>query len=91
LPSFEWDRQKAVLNLRKHRVPFEEACFVFADPLSLTVPELHDVAEARFVTIGKSALGRLLVVVHTEREEKIRLISARLATRRERITYEEGI
>ena len=91
MPSFEWDRRKAVLNLRKHRVPFEEACFVFADPLSLTVPELHEVSEARFVTIGRSALGRLLVVVHTEREETIRLISARVATRRERITYEEGI
>jgi hypothetical protein len=56
----------------------------------LTVPELHDVAEARFVTIGMSALGRLLVVVHTEGDEIIRLISARVATRRERITYEEG-
>jgi uncharacterized protein len=63
LPSFEWDGRKAARNLQKHQVAFEEACFVFADPLSLTVPELHDVAEARFVTIGKSAFGRLLVVV----------------------------
>jgi uncharacterized protein len=91
LPSFEWDGPKAARNLQKHRVAFEEACFVFADPLSLTVPEIHDVAEARFVTIGKSAPGRLLVVVHTEGGETIRLISARVATRRERITYEEGI
>lgn len=62
--SFEWERGKAARNVQKHRIAFEEACFVFADPLSLTVSELNDVAEARFVTIGKSPLGRLLVVVH---------------------------
>jgi len=62
-----------------------------ADPLSLTVPDPDHTDENRFVTIGKSALGRLLVVVHTERVETIRLISARVATRHERIAYEEGI
>jgi uncharacterized DUF497 family protein len=90
LPSFEWDARKAEGNLRKHRIQFEEACLVFADPLSLTVPDPDHASEARFLTIGKSAFGRLLVVVHTERGETIRLISARIATRYERITYEEG-
>jgi uncharacterized DUF497 family protein len=91
LASFEWDRRKAPGNLRKHRVSFEEASFVFADPLSITVPDPDNAEEGRFVTMGESALGRLLVVVHTERGQTIRVISARIATKRERITYEEGI
>jgi uncharacterized protein len=70
---------------------FEEACLIFADPLSLTVSDPDYTDENRFITIGKSRLGRSLVVVHTEREKTIRLTSARMATRHERIAYEEGI
>jgi uncharacterized DUF497 family protein len=91
LPSFEWDSRKAESNFRKHGVRFEEACLIFADLLSLTVPDPDYTDENRFITIGKSGLGRLLVVVHTEREETIRLIGARMATRHERVAYEEGI
>lgn len=88
---FEWDERKAQQNLRKHRVSFEEAATIFGDPLSLTVDDpLHSDEENRFVTIGQSVRQRLLVVVHTEREDLIRLISARNATRSERKTYEEA-
>ncbi|MEK7327999.1 MAG: BrnT family toxin [Chloroflexota bacterium] len=89
-PQCEWDEAKAEANLQKHGVSFEEAETVFDDPLSLTVldPD-HSVDEERFVDIGQSDKKRLLVVVYTERRKKLRLISARLATRAERITYEE--
>ena len=81
---FEWDPRKAALNLRKHRVSFEEAFTVLGDPLSLTIPDADSSdGEARFVTLGQSNAGRLLVVVHTERAEKIRLISATRASRQE--------
>lgn len=87
----EWDPGKAAANLRKHGVSFEEAATVFRDSLSATAADPdHSVDEDRYVTFGMSARGRLLVVAHTERGEKIRLISARLATKRERIIYEEG-
>jgi uncharacterized DUF497 family protein len=87
---FEWDEGKAFANLRKHGVSFEEARTVFADPLALTTPDpYHSVAEARFLTTGRSAAGRILVVVHTDRGENLRLISARRATQRERSNYEE--
>jgi uncharacterized DUF497 family protein len=87
----EWDSRKATTNLRKHGVSFEEAATVFRDTLSATAldPD-HSAGEDRYVTFGVSVLGRLLVVAHTEREDRIRLISARLATKRERIIYEEG-
>ena len=89
---FEWDLAKAAKNLRKHRVSFEEASTVFADPLSLTIPDPDSsFDEARFITLGRSEVGRLLVVVHTERGETNRLISARRATRQERTNYEEII
>ncbi len=89
--TFEWDEEKSKRNVKKHKVPFEEAATVFADPLSLTIPDpLHSEEEDRFVTMGMSIKGRLLVVVHTERGDAIRIISARLATRRERRAYEEG-
>ena len=88
--QFEWDRAKAVANLRKHRVSFQEASTVLHDPLSTTFPDPASEGEQRFVTIGISALGRLLVVAHTERGETIRLISARRATRRERGFYEQA-
>ena len=89
--TFEWDEKKAKRNVRKHKVSFEEASTVFADPLSLTIPDpLHSEEEDRFVTMGMSIKGRLLVVVHTERGDTIRIISARLATPRERRDYERG-
>ena len=88
---FEWDEQKAALNKNKHRVSFEEASTVFGDPLSLTIDDpLHSINEERFTIIGKSYKQRTLVVVHTERGNIIRIISARLATSREKKTYEES-
>lgn len=88
--EFEWDPRKAAANVRKHGVTFEEAVTAFADPHSITIPDPdHSAGEARFILIGRSAVQRLLVVVHLERGEPIRLISARLAARRERRTYEE--
>ncbi len=89
--TFEWDDAKASQNRTKHGVEFEEAATVFADTLSLTIDDpLHSIEEERFVTIGESALRRLLVVVHTERGDTIRIISARQATRRERKDYEQA-
>ena len=87
---FEWDIEKAKVNLTKHGVPFEEAKTIFFDPLSLTVLDpLHSEEENRFVIIGFSAEQRQLVVVHTDRGDKIRIISARLATPNERRKYEQ--
>jgi uncharacterized DUF497 family protein len=89
--AFEWDDAKAKQNLKKHRVSFDEASTVFGDPLALTIPDpLHSEEEDQFITLGESHRRRLLVVVFTERGDKIRLISARVATRRERKDYEEG-
>src|SRR5579862_9271951 len=86
---FEWDAEKASHNASKHRVTFPEAASAFGDPLSLTIPDpLHSTEEHRFVLIGESARGRLLVVVHTERGDNIRIISARMATSREKRAYE---
>ena len=88
---FEWDGRKAKGNRAKHQVSFEEAATVFGDPLSLTVPDpLHPEQESRFVTIGRSHQGRTLVVVHTDRGETIRIISARVASCGERKQYEES-
>ncbi len=90
--TFEWDEKKARQNLEKHDVSFEEAATVFGDPLSMTIDDpLHSTGdEERYVTIGQSYRRRTLVVVHCDRKESIRIISARIATRRERKTYEEG-
>ena len=89
--EFEWDPAKAAANRRKHGVEFEEAASAFADPLSLTIRDPdHSTGEARYLLLGLSRTGRLLVVGHTERGQRIRLITARLATRPERHTYEEG-
>ena len=89
--EFEWDEDKAKTNLNKHGVSFEEASSVFGDPLALTIPDpLHSEEEDRFITLGESHRRRLLVVVSTDRGNKIRIISARAATRRERKDYEEG-
>ncbi|NEO40297.1 MAG: BrnT family toxin [Moorea sp. SIOASIH] len=88
---FEWDVQKAAINKNKHQVSFEEATTVFGDPFSLTIEDpLHSVGEKRFVIIGRSYKQRTLVVVHTERGNSIRIISARLATSPEKRTYEEN-
>ena len=88
--AFEWDRSKDSANLRKHGVSFAEASTVFEDPLSITIPDQDQiVAEERFVIVGLSGGRNLLVVVHTMREERIRLISARLATKHEKRNYEE--
>lgn len=86
---FEWDRAKASANLRKHKVTFDEAVSVFYDPLSATFPDPDSSrSEERLITIGHSSRHRLLVVVHTERNETIRIISARLATAHERKRHE---
>jgi len=88
---FEWDPEKAISNLRKHDVSFEEAITVFLDNLSLTGDDPdHSVGEDRFVIFAVSSIGRLLVVSYTERGDEIRIISARTATRAERKLYEEG-
>ena len=88
--EFVWDREKAAANLRKHGVDFEEAASAFDDPLSITIPDPdHSPAEERFLLVGESRAGQLLVVAHTEHGNEIRLINARPATRRERQAYEE--
>ena len=87
--QFEWDRDKARRNLKKHGVPFDEAVTVFYDPLSATFDDPgHSLGERRFVTVGYSSRGRLLVVSHTERGNAVRIISARRATARERRRHE---
>lgn len=88
--EYEWDSRKASANVRKHGVAFVEAATVFGDPWSLTFldPD-HSLDENRQLTFGVSRLGRLLIVSHTERLDRIRIISARLATRSERNIYEE--
>lgn len=89
--EFEWNQNKAKLNLEKHGVSFEEAATVFNDPLSITFPDPdHSIRENRYVIIGVSRFGQLLVIAHTDRIEKVRLISARKVTRQERRFYEEG-
>jgi hypothetical protein len=88
--TFEWDGRKALENSRKHAVDLEEAASAFLDPLSLAIPDPdHSVDEERWVLIGVSDKGRLLVVVHADRGDTIRLISARRASRHERQTYEQ--
>ncbi len=88
---FEWDENKARQNVEKHSVSFEEAATVFGDPLSLTIYDpLHSRDEERFVTIGESINRDVLVAVHTERGDAIRIVTARKAMPHERRTYEEG-
>ena len=88
--EFEWDADKAAANIAKHGVSFHEAATVFGDPLALTYfdPD-HSVDEDRYLTFGLSSEGVLLVVSHTDRGEKTRIISARRATRKEKKSYEE--
>ena len=86
--EFEWDPRKAAVNLKKHRVDLADAVSVMYDRFAITLPDDHP-NEARFLTIGTDALGRILVVAYTWRGERMRLISARRATRTERRVYEE--
>ena len=89
--EFEWDEDKAASNRKKHRVTFEEAATVFADPLAAIFDdEAHSEAEQREIIIGHSADKILLVISYTERAGGIRIISARRATKRERRDYEEN-
>jgi uncharacterized DUF497 family protein len=89
--TFEWDERKDAVNSTKHGVRFEEASTVFGDRLSLTIPDpAHSGKdEKRYVTMGLSLNGRLIIVVHSDRNDAIRIISARPATKRERSVYEE--
>ena len=87
--QFGWDSNKEARNRAKHGVAFVEACTVFEDPLSSTVRDPdHSEGEARFLTFGVSTEGRPLVVAHTEQDDRIRVISSRPMTRRERQAYE---
>jgi hypothetical protein len=89
--EFEWNPEKAAINLRKHNISFQEAATVFDDSLSVTFPDPdHLIGENRYVIIGMSRSEKLLVVSHTDRENCTRIISARRATRQERRFYEEG-
>ena len=89
--KIEWDAAKARLNLRKHKVSFEEAATAMSDPMSVTGADPdHSITEERYITFGVSDRGWLLVVAHTEEDETIQIISARLASQGERKLYEEG-
>ena len=88
---FEWDTKKALANVRKHGVPFHEAASVFGDPLAITFDDPdHSELEQRDLTFDLSLKGRLIVVSHTERGDRTRIISARLMSREEKVIYEEG-
>ena len=90
--TFEWDARKALANLRKHQVAFEEAVTIFLDPLAATFPDPdHSLEESREITIGRTMEGRLVFVAHCGGDERVRIISARPATHSERKQYEEGI
>ena len=88
---YEWDQKKAATNLERHGVSFDEAATVFSDPLYIDFydPD-HSVDEHRYLIMGQSTAGRLLIVSYTERDEVVRLISARELTSIERRAYEEG-
>lgn len=89
--KFEWHFQKAIANVEKHEVTFQEAATVFGDPLAITFEDPdHSLEENRHITFGLSIHKRLLVVSHTERSNRTRIISARLMNRKERKIYEEG-
>jgi len=89
--EFGWDPNKSDANLKKHGISFHEAATVFGDPLAITFNDPdHSILEHRFLTFGYSRMNQLLVVIHTERRGKTRIISARRATKQERKIYEEG-
>ena len=88
--QFEWDAEKAAANLKKHGVSFQEAATAFGDPFSATIADPdHSEDEDRYVLLGETYQGRLVVVVHADRDETVRIVSARLASRRERKSYEQ--
>ena len=88
--GFTWNAAKSAANVRKHGISFEDASTAFGDPHSITVPDpLHSAAESRFALIGATKRGLIVIVSHTERNDTVRIISARKATRHERATYEE--
>lgn len=90
--QFEWDTPKARHNQAKHKISFEEAKTIFSDPFLLTyLDDTHAEQEERFLSIGQSSRGRVLLVVHTDRDGRIRIISSRKATVAERDVYEQGI
>lgn len=92
MTNFEWNDEKAIANIRKHGISFEEAETVFTDSFCITIEDdLHSTGEDRWITIGYSQVQRLLMVVHSERGDRTRIISARLVTNRERRLYEQGI
>jgi uncharacterized DUF497 family protein len=89
--EIEWDEKKAKANLEKHGVSFEEAVFVFGDPLAITFPDPdHSIEEYRYITFGLARLNRLLVVCHAQRRGRVRIISVRPMTKKERDIYEKG-
>lgn len=89
--QFEWNPEKARRNIEKHGVSFEGAATVLGDSLSYTFDDPdHSDEEIRFLTVGLTATGKLLVVSHTDREDKVRIISARILTKQERKFYEGG-
>ena len=89
--EFDWDKEKAKINLKKHDVNFDEASTVWKDFFSIDLfDEKHSESENRFLMVGESENGRLLIVAYTEREDKIRIISARELTPKERRDYEHG-
>ena len=89
--KIEWDPKKAISNLKKHGVSFEEAATALNDPMAANGADHdHSITEDRYVTFGVSEKGRLVVVSHTEKDETIRIISARKASKGERELYEEG-
>ena len=88
---FEWDPKKAALNLKKHDITFQEAATVFGDPLAISFQDPdHSIEEERQLTFGLSIQRRLIVVSHTKRGDRTRIINARLMDRKERIIYEEN-
>lgn len=89
--EFEWDKNKAAKNIGKHRISFDEAKPIFNDPGFITVvDEEHSINEERYISIGLSGNGRLLILAHTDREGRIRIISARKATKIEEEFYEDS-
>jgi uncharacterized protein len=87
--EFEWNPKKAAVNFSKHKISFHEAATVFSDLLSVTVPDPdHSLEEDRYITVGLSNHFKLLIVSHTDRDDRIRIISARELTRKERENYE---
>ncbi|OGP75985.1 MAG: hypothetical protein A2V86_01225 [Deltaproteobacteria bacterium RBG_16_49_23] len=89
--KFAWDPKKATANVKKHGVTFQEAATIFGDPLAITFDDPdHSMSENRYITFGLSLQKRLIVVSHTERIDRTRIINARLMDRKERRIYEEG-